>query len=242
MRNHREWIERAVAFAEQVRTFPGRVHVTVKVEPPLKEAELASLETRWRRPIPSPIRRFLTQGSADCFCYYYWDPPPPYPDELGKVVSHYLVGGADLCGAHGFQPPGASLGSVSLDYMLTGLRDMADGFQERGIMRESELWRHSFPFCHVGNGDYLALHVENDRRPDDYLVVYLDHDADPKHDVHSFFVDDSFDRFLSHWEELFYINPLFLIRFVDEKTGKLDPSLPKARQFQEIMRGFLAGV
>jgi hypothetical protein len=241
MVNYGQWIQRAVAFTERVRTFPGDVGVESRVGPPLSEADLRALEAKFRLPIPAPIRRFLTQGSEDCYCYYYCDPPAPYPERLGEVVSDYLVGGASLCEVNGFDPPDGKPGSVSLAYMLSGLSDMADAVEEWGMTRESELWRNSFPFCHVGNGDLLGLYMDGSRREDDYLVLYIDHDADAELGVYSRFIDESFDTFLSHWEDLFYINPLFLGRFVNKDTGRLDPTSQNARRFQEIMGCFTGG-
>jgi hypothetical protein len=245
--DYRGWVERAKAFAEKCRRLPGTVGVKAEVTPPLSEKEVDSLAQSLPRGLPDPIRRFVTRGSADCHCHYWWQPVPernmemPFDPELRKQVPFcsvfpdktFIYGGADLCCAFAKGARPLVEGIVVID--RSGFKNLQTGCKDMGEAMASvelkELFKRSVPFADIKNGDLLALDMghPDTRKP----VVYLDHEgyAIPP-------LAPSFEDFLGQWEQLCYVGPehWVLDSFRNPKTGFIDSRCDKAIELRAIFQ------
>ena len=148
--DYHDWIKRAVRFVEGFKRLPpGDVQISTHVAPCATEPELLQMESKWRLKMPSPLRRFLKQGSGHCDCHYYWDPP----QQFRKTVKEILDTSSNLAGEVSFIPPD------DLEYALIGCFDIGEIFGEDGFETDCEIWQNSFPFASVGNGDFLARYI-----------------------------------------------------------------------------------
>lgn len=249
--DYRGWVERAKLCAERARRLPGEVHIEADVSPPMGVKEVDSLAQTLPRGIPEPIRRFLTQGSADCHCRYWWDPFPNRTREMTTVApsenlvpfasvfprNNFIYGGADLCNPinRGIEDLGKGIASVKragFKMLQTGCADLGDAMDSPD---ERKLFQESIPFLSVGNGDTLALNMA---RPDlGSPVVYLSHEGEGI----SCYLSPSFEDFLEQWELLCYVGPeIWLLSvFQDPKTGFISGQCDKAVHLREMFHRLL---
>jgi hypothetical protein len=202
MFGYSQWVGRAVAFINALRTLPGEVTSEVAVAPPLSESEVSKYEHGLRVPIPKPVREFLTNGSASCHCRYTWTPIGQNLAVLQELfpAKSYIYGGASLCNVEDF----ASF-QIGCSDWVSEWSDASD---------DKILWRRSFPFASIGNGDYLALDVAiQDVAP----VVYLGHDGSGQ----SCRLAGSFQQFLLDWEQICYLESWFWYTFADPSSGQV---------------------
>jgi len=97
----------------------------------------------------------------------------------------------------------------------------------------ARLWTNSVPFHACGNGDYIGLYVGDDKRGDEFPVVYLDHDGSGG----SGLLSPNFDQFLADWEKLRYIHGSFLGRFfLNPIRGSINPDSPKKAALDALFR------
>ena len=225
MLDYRCWVERAVRCTESLRKLPGTVEVEIKVEPALVEPEAQKLAKSLRFGLPDGIYYFLTQGSADCSCKYVWKPPKTLIPRLREIFPSktHIIGLARLCNQQDFE------------YNQSGCYDMGTSFAEAGKIELSTLWLNSVPFLTVGTGDCFALYVGDNRKGEDYPVVYLDREGYQ----YPFFAPN-FDAFLERWEALHYLGALWLSHFTDPATGYIDPNSPKGKLWRKLVQQALA--
>jgi hypothetical protein len=221
MTDYAVWIQHAVDFHEQLRSLPGAVDLEIDVAPPLGEARLEILCSRLRLPLPSPLRRFFTRASAACCCTYCWQAPPEFNKrvkELCQTTSN-LYGGACLCRAS------------DCEDFLTGFFDIGECMEKNGFPQERLLWHNSFPLCDEGGGNFLGLFMRPRCSEEEYPVVYLS--ATPG--GYSKILDATFDDFLRHWEELYYLWPNLLLQFCDPTTGRIGPPAEKIDALHQLL-------
>ncbi len=221
------WIRRAESFVRQLNYLPGMWGISVAIDSPITTDEADGLAERLPFGLPAPLRELYIDGAARCRCRYYWTPGEDYLPQVQEVFPHEMsfYGGpefipwTDLRDAHGIHT------------WWEGADD--DVTDEQANARE--VWRHTVPFINVGNGDCVALHVNDD--PESLPVVYLCHD-DPDSPVTN--LSESLDQFLSDWEALCYVGPeIWLLNaFLGEGDGRqLDLEQEKVRRLRNIMLG-----
>jgi hypothetical protein len=136
----------------------------------------------------------------------------------------FIFGGASLCDSGHFE-----------DNEI-GCRDMGQAFDNQ-CPGEAQLWVNSVPFHECGNGDCITLYVGDDRRGDEFPVVYLDHDG-----YGSFLLAPNFDEFLVAWEELRYIHGSFLAQFFHNPIrGTINTASPKKAVLDDLFRSAMKG-
>jgi hypothetical protein len=222
MVNYLRWVERAVAFTQRLRSFPGEIRITAELGKPVSRSEIETLNKRLRLPLPVSIVEFLTAASSHCNCEYWWEPPKELQTLLEELFpsNTFIFGGASLCDISQFENNGR------------GCYDTGEAMAQ-DFPGDSVLWLNSVPFYEQGNGDYLGLYVGSDLRSRDYPVVYLDHDGSGFSRV----LAASFDEFLEAWEDLDYIHPFFLREFfLDAGSEHINPKIPKKEQLTALFR------
>jgi hypothetical protein len=222
MLDYKRWAHRALDFTESLRRLPGRINMQATVRPPLTRSEVMFLSGVLRLPLPAPLSAFLATASSNCCCEYWWEPPDELQGHLERLFpsNTFIFGGASLCDSSQFE------------INEKGCMDMAEGF-ERRYPEDARLWVNSVPFHEAGNGDYIALYVGDDRRAQDFPVVYLDHDGCG----FSGFISNSFDEFLTAWEGLRYIHGFFLREYYfNPVSGSLNPASPKRAELDALFQ------
>jgi hypothetical protein len=222
MLDYRAWAERAKKFTASLKSLPGRITVQAEVQPALSESEVLAISSRLRLPLPQPICAFLTTASANCSCEYWWKPPEELQARLEALfpIKTFIFGGASLCDSSQFE------------VNERGCRDTAEVL-EQVYPEDARLWFNAVPFHECGNGDYIGLYVGDDRRGDEFPVVYLNHDGYGG----SMALAPSFDEFLVAWEELDYVHGSFLTQFfLDPIAGCINPRSPKKSALDDLLR------
>jgi hypothetical protein len=240
--DYRAWVERARAFTDRCRRLPGTINVQAEIAPPMSEEEVDLLGPSLTQGIPETVRRFLTRGSGDCNCKYWWQPLADSA-EREEMPWHsifqyecFIYGGAQLCNpinrdvkdiSHGRR----EIGRVGFRYLQGACVDMRDAIDSPD---ERELYRNAFPFLTIRNGDMLALSGPDPDAKDS--VVYLSHEG------LSCVLSPSFEDFLVTWERLCYVGPeIWLLNvFQDPKTGFIEGTCDKALALNDMFQRLLA--
>src|SRR5262245_39618760 len=219
MVGYKPWIDRAVAFEERIRQLPGKMTITTNVAPPLTDETVTVLSSELRIPIPLSVRHFLVAGSGGCHLSYAWFPGSLERQRIYSELKEYsLHGGGWLCDSPSFG-----------DFQRAS-HDLAKfGAAVRGYELDRVLCMRSFPFLMASTGDLLALDV--DAEASDPPVVYLSHDGDWPCGP----IAPSFDDFLEAWEQLCYIDPSWLYRFLNAQSGYIDGELPQSHQLRRLL-------
>ncbi len=207
MTDYSAWVQRLLQFSDDRRVRAagaGRRYCRVEVVPPLDRARLKALEDECGRPLPPPLRDFLSTG-ASSITFRWFEPGAGDTDyELVFCPAEELADWRQECAEY------------AEDSWLT----------EPEWPLDYALWRHGWLLTHDPAGDGLALWA-HDRRQPHYPVAYLDHED------RSFLVAPTFDDFLEHWERLGYPDPGDLLDFRDPGTGFLDTATPEARAYRK---------
>lgn len=204
MLDYRKWIERAVAFVNNLQTLSGEVGQELRVDPPMSSLDVKELSGRLRLGIPHPVSNFLMEGSANCVFNYWWSPPKKISFLVERIFHSRhssLYGGACLCASEDFE------------YNQTGCFDQSEALGAR----ESDCWINSFPILSINNGDYVGMYVKNNRTTSECPIIYLDHDDYGTGTI----LSTSFDDFLLNWEDCCYIVPTWMSKFCDFAGGPL---------------------
>ena len=192
-----DWIGRAVKFHERLRKLPGEVNVDVRVDPPMDTDAAEKLSRTLRIALPSPIRGFVTMGSASCSCSYYWEPPDS--PNIRSVLEDVFWPSLSSIGG------GVSLCQVSdCEVALESCRGVAESFNL--APRERDLWLNTFPFVSLLSGSYVGLYVGKHRTSADLPVTYLDLEGCSTGAI----LAANFDRFLTDSEDFLYLAPELL--------------------------------
>jgi hypothetical protein len=218
------WIRRAESFVRRLNHLPGQWGVSVAVEPPITDAEADELAKTLPLGLPLPLRELYTKGAAKCLCRYNWTPDDPRLIKVHSVIPHQR----SFYGGPEFIPCTELFDAHGMHSWWDGQDDQLTESQMQAV----EVWRHSVPFIHVGNGDHVALHVTG--AADEMPVVYLCHD-DPETPVT--WLSPSFDQFLADWEALGYLGPeiWLLDAFLGNGGGPLDVHQNNARRWREML-------
>lgn len=215
MLDYQQWIERALTFVNRCeQQLPGEVKVEVFHDPPLPKQDVDRLARELSMGLPQPLRRFLHEGAARFECRYIWE---PHVGPLEPLFSHtYLVGGP-------------CFDSAGLVHSQELCRSWAESFDSESSVDDIRLWKRCVPFSPVGNGDHLAFDVASSRR--DPPIAYLSHEGVGGSTI----IAATFDEFLVAWEELCYLDPLFLMEdFVDVTTGRVNSRNEKAGMLRKL--------
>src|SRR5436190_13246066 len=104
--DYQNWVSRAEAFLEAMRTFPGDLALTIERAPPLTLSELNRIQSNWHRHLPAELARFWTEGSAHLNCRYGWNVPPEDLSLLQEVFEYQngLCGGPRFISASEIDP------------------------------------------------------------------------------------------------------------------------------------------
>lgn len=210
---YRDWVEQAERFFQAVRGLPGRKRTKIQIEPPLSVADCKKLEGWLSRPMPLPVREFLTQGSRKFRCDYTWKPDPDNLQALRKIDRgrDEVFGGGELC-------PADELETLWSDAM--GWLDAIE------MPSQQAIWAAAFPILWVENGDYVAL--DQRQKSDDPPVVMLCHDD------RCYRLAKNFREFLTSWQKLCYLRAGFLSLYMDWGKNTLAPDSRSAKAFRGI--------
>jgi hypothetical protein len=218
--DYRAWVERVRAFSEGLRGLPGKINVTVQIEPTISEEALEDVSKKWISGLPEALHRLWREGSSAINCRYVWTPSEAELSRLHEVFdsNDYIYGGAR------FEP------ATSIFPGNSGAEPDDDCMSETVGKQGLDLWCRCAVFLHVGNGDCLGL--DPGTHPDDPAVVYLLHDGEESGQI-----SPSFTDFLAAWEELSYIGPEFwlLDYWLDWDHGVIDVTKHKARELRELL-------
>lgn len=154
------------AFAEQLHT------ITVAIEqlggevdfdtfaPPATAQQIAEVEQQLHMRLPAHFKNALLHISSHVL--FFWQ----LPDD---VV---------------FETPHEEVFSGHIEWDLHALVSMKARYDEivTSIFSEETdaydaIWQNKLPFLPIGNGDYLAFHLQEDEAP----IVYLSHDGSENH-------------------------------------------------------------
>lgn len=223
MFDYKNWIKQAVSFIDELKRlerFFELAEAEISAAPPLTEREFAEIVEQTDKFIPAELKRFWTEGAADCDFRFYMSTSEPefaarIEDIFGSNKSFY--GGANFIAAR---------------ELTDGLEEIKEWGEETWIAeypKEPHFWLNSVPFIRIENGDYLSLDITD--RKDNPPVIYLSHDDE------SFIIAESFTDFLTHWANLCYIGPerWDLEDFLNEKRCLTSDS-DKAEKLRELLR------
>lgn len=218
--DYSEWVDRARRFTEELRRLPGRINVSIEIEPPIDEKTLEDVSKRWPNGLPAVLKKLWSNGSSSIVCKYWWMPPDQELAQLHEVFesNNAIYGGVRFLPAAHIFP-----GNFGVD---PDDEDMAECFGTAGL----ELWCRCAVFLQIGNGDCLGLDPESDIN--DPAVVYLVHDDDS-----SSVISPSFTEFLIAWEQLSYIGPEFwlLDYWLDADRGLIDTTKHKTDELRALL-------
>ncbi len=213
-----EWLESVRTFTARYKLAEG-FSIQHQIEPPLPESRLAALTSELAVRLPEAVRLFLTRGSRRCRLEYQWEPTGSASELLEEILDQaYVSGGADLCDASA---------------LVAQLKECHEWARETWIAeypKDQEFWLNSLPISPLDNGDFLAVDLREAKA--DPPVVYLAHDDESR------IIAPSFSAFLKTWADLCYIGPEIWIldHFIDNSTGMLDASTPKAERLRDVFR------
>ncbi len=223
------WVERAVRFARGMMERATRGterNFRAVAAPPFSAEEFRRWQDQIDSPIPVAIEQFLRTGSARCDCHFWTQfEERILLDDGGHMLrTDSLYGGARLCHAE-----------ASPEWLdaCQGASEIFEELEDAGP-RHAAIWRRSFPFAKIGNGDFLALDLAAADDAENPPVVYLGHefcsDEEPLRPI-----APNFEAFLRNWEQVCYIGPQIwmLGPFIHPEPGFLDPTcgdLPGLRE------------
>jgi hypothetical protein len=221
----RTWIERALAFTQSLQGLAGKKLIESSCPAETNRLNIQDVNRGLRVPVPKPIEDFVVAGSAGLQFSYVWTPPPSNQSMLNTIFGRrsYLWGGGELCRVEDFQ----NSQDACYWWLLGGI---IQGCKRKGL----EFWLRSFPFLPIRNGDFLALDVDVESKPQP--VIYLSHESPGTCER----IAESFEQFLINWDRLNYIGPDLgmLEPFRNAVTGYIDGESPPARVLREL---FLEG-
>jgi len=146
------------------------------IEPPASADQVNAIEERLGCKLPTSLRRVLTTAASRVEFAWFTPPGHTFPDPFRQVFSGSL--------------------SWSLDDLLD-LMTAVRGWIENAFPDPSDsydrVWHHKLPFMEVGNGDYLALDMNQDGEG---RVIYLSHDDG---EGHGRVMAASFEELLARW-------------------------------------------
>ncbi len=209
--DYSDWVQRAATCNNNLKKTKSQATEFGQensIAPPLSKAGLKRLQKKLDCRIPIALEGFLAKGSSHCDCRYYWEAKGKALREIEKLFDgdNTVFGGAQFCSA------------AELPEELELHREFAHLYDQPVNV---------LPFCHIQNGDTLALDLSDssDNPPVFYMCLSGDSDI----------IVESFTDFLETWEQLFYIGPEFslLDKFKDRK-GFLTAKSKKAQQLKAI--------
>ena len=206
-----EWVHRAIRFTQLLNRFGDETVRSASAADPLTVEELTALQSSLSSEIPSSLADFLLIESGSCNCEYNRTIQHTPTDRaialLGfekaySIAQTNIYGGASLCQSECF-------GEWNSEAVISMFDDID--------VECADLWRNSFIFKAIANGDSLGLYVAQETR--DPPVVYLDHEGEIHRPI-----APSLAHFLREWETLCYVGPeiWMLEEFIDQNTGYLD--------------------
>lgn len=226
MMDYAQWMNRAIAFVESLRDFPGVAKIEIEVAPPLSDAEIDELGRNCRLPIPDSLRQFWRQASGHCNAKYWLDTPDDFREQMKvafpKWSGSYFWGGPEF-------ESSSDMAAWTYDFTL-----LANQFKEE-FPRDARLWEHTIPLIRESNGDCIGLYVRDDAT--NPPVVYLCKDGYGASRI----IDSCLDDFLLHWERLGYLGINFLTSFLRPESELLEPeAFPvQAEAARALLRGEL---
>lgn len=211
MFDYLEWVQRAAKFNRELKKTKSQASEfwqETSVASPLSAAGLKRLQKKIDCRIPLALEEFYTKGSAACACRYYWEVKGKARREIEKLFygNDAIYGGAQLCSA------------TELPEEFKLHREFAHLYYQPET---------ALPFCHIENGDTLALDLStaSENPPVFYLCLSGDNNV----------IAESFTEFLDTWEKLFYIGPEFwLLDVFRNRKGLLTAKSKKAQQLRAL--------
>lgn len=223
--NYEKWVRRAEQFVLGLPEFAGLaplaedsevMEIEVEIAPPVWKKAVRELEEEMDFQFPERLKRFLTEGSGNCYFHYYWPEPEREKSKIPSVLLGGAHGSARLCDVE--EMP-------ELQELFHWAANDCDWVSEN--KKESRIWMNAIPIVNLENGEYLALDLTKDK--DDPPVIYLG-DTDG-HKI----ISANFDEFLRHWEGICYLGPRLSVidEFFDRKK-RLNANSKKAAKVREF--------
>jgi len=191
MADYGQWTERLKNFLVKVASLPGDTEVKSDIAEPIAASEIAKLNRSLRIKMPSEIQQFLLHQSANCTYSYHWSPDGSKALLRSELFpsDKCIFGALKLCNCGAFER--------NQHLCFDWVEDSRDSDQKN-------LWRESFPFAELGNGDYLAI----DLNSPSHSVVYLNHDFVDGGGTNPI-IADTFDELLMEIERHYYLQVWF---------------------------------
>jgi hypothetical protein len=184
------------------------------VGPPAERHEVDAVERELGCMLPASLRQVLTSVARRVDFAWFAPDGTTFPDPFGEIFSGSLAWSLD-----------------DLPDLAAAVRGWIDNVFPDPTDPYDRIWHHKLPFMEVGNGDYLALDLDQDNHG---RVVYLSHDDG---DGHGRSMAASFEDLLSRWIPLACpgAEDWQWLPFCPDSGAGIDPSSPTAEQWAALL-------
>ncbi|GAB3845763.1 hypothetical protein GCM10029963_24570 [Micromonospora andamanensis] len=193
----------------------GFVTRPLVADPPASPGEVDAVEGQLGCRLPMSLRRCLATVASRLEFAWFAPPEHTFPGPFHEIFS------GNLCWSLNGLPE-----------LMTAVRGWVDNVFPDPSDPYDRVWHHKLPFMEVGNGDYLALDLNEDAHG---RVVYLSHDDG---EGHGRTMAPSFEDLLIRWIPLACpgAEDSQWLPFCAPSDGGLDPSSARAHQWTALVR------
>ncbi|WP_319463344.1 SMI1/KNR4 family protein [Micromonospora sp. RTP1Z1] len=184
------------------------------VDSPASPGEVDAVEGQLGCKLPTSLRHCLTAVASRVEFAWFAPTGHTFPDPFREIFSGNLRWSLN-----------------GLPDLITAVRGWVDDVFPDPSDPYDRVWHHKLPFMEVGNGDYLALDLDEDEHG---RVVYLSHDDG---EGHGRTMATSFEDLLIRWIPLACpgAEDWQWLPFCARSDGGLDPSSAIAREWTALV-------
>lgn len=187
-------------------------------ENPATEEEVLAVEKQLGFTLPTSFRDALLTISSHVF--FFWQ----LPDEIEfDEPNHEIFSGHLQWDLQSL----ASLYNRNLEIIETIYNDATDEYDA--------IWLNKLPFLPIGNGDYFAFDLQENKATTDSPIVYLSHDGSENHGLR---VADNFTQMLEKLSQLAFVGAedWQWEQFTTSRTSGIDLTTPAAIELQRLLQ------
>jgi len=184
------------------------------IESPASPGQVDAVEGQLGCKVPTSLRHCLTTVAGQVEFAWFAPPEHTFPDPFHEIFS------GNLCWSLNGLPD-----------LMTAVRGWVEDVFPDPADPYDRVWHHKLPFMEVGNGDYLALDLDEDAHG---RVVYLSHDDG---EGHGRTMAASFEELLIRWIPLACpgAEDWQWLPFCAGSDGGIDPSSAIAREWTALV-------
>ncbi|NMO95328.1 SMI1/KNR4 family protein [Paenibacillus lemnae] len=205
--------ERINIIANRIVEIGGEVQ-EIEIGAPATEDEIKSVEHQLGTTLPESFKQVLLNFSGDFSFRWFFPEEFELPYKYREIFS------------------GIPYWSLHL------LSDVEEG--RRGCVEQifpnpedeyDKVWHNKLAFMEVGNGDYLAFDLSEDR---DFPIVYLSHNDG---EGHGYIIGNNFIDFLNNWSRIGFVGPedSQWLPFVESAQSGINPEGVSAIEFRGLL-------